>query len=78
MDYWLVGEDYKYKKYWLTTLFWYQVNLKDSKWENISVDELGGLYQVAIRKGWDQGLQISMHTFSRCISLDQGVKRNSH
>ena len=45
---------------------------KGSKWENISVDELGGLYQVAIRKGSDWGLQTLMHMFSRHISLRPG------
>ena len=46
----------------------------DSKLEDTSVDVLGGLYQVAIRKVLDQCLRISMHMFSSCISLRSGHK----
>ena len=32
---------------------------------------------MAIRKGLDQGLRISMHMFSSCISLRSGHKEKS-
>ena len=33
--------------------------------KNKSIEEQGGLYQVAIRKGLEFGLRISIHKFSR-------------
>ena len=41
-----------------------------------SIEELGGLYHVAIRNGFELGLRISVHKFSRLgtFRLEQTTK----